>query len=162
MAEQSDILKGSQYKKSTPQERFARQLDRDMSRPSGPRLSQSAIRALITNDTASWAKSIFDQKAAQNYGANFASAQTQISTTSSSQSISSSSSDSGGGTAMTPNESSNAKDSEDSGLEDGTQVGQMLYWSGDEWVTLNPPSGNKLFVLASYGGVPFWSQTQDC
>lgn len=162
MAEQSDILKGSQYKKSTPQERFARQLDRDMSRPSGPRLSQSAIRTLITNDTASWAKSIFEQKAAQNYGANFASAQTQISTTSSSQSISSSSSDSGGGTAMTPNESSNAKDSEDSGLEDGTQVGQILYWTGDAWQFLDPPSGSTLNVLTIQNGNLSWTATQDC
>jgi hypothetical protein len=55
----------SQYKSSTEQQRFARQLDRDLARKSG-RLSQSTIRKLISNDTAQWAKSIYDQKLSQN------------------------------------------------------------------------------------------------
>jgi hypothetical protein len=37
----------------------------------------------------------------------------------------------------------------------------LLYWSGDEWVTLDPPGG-ELHVLASNGGAPFWVATEDC
>jgi hypothetical protein len=66
----------SQYKSSSEQERFSRQLNRDLGRG---RLSQSTIRKLITNDTAQWARSIYDQKLSQN-GATNASAQ-QISPT---------------------------------------------------------------------------------
>jgi hypothetical protein len=51
------------YKSSTPQERFSKQLDRDLSRGS---LSQSTIRKLITDNTAAWANSIYSQKLAQN------------------------------------------------------------------------------------------------
>ena len=165
MSEESKILKGTQYKKSTPQERFARQLDRDMSRPSGPRLSQSTIRTLITKDTASWAKSIFDQKASQNYAANFSTSQNAGSITSSQAATGSSSSDgSGGATTLSPNESSNASTSSEGGLDDGTAVGQMLYWSGEAWVTLNPPTSgdNKPHVLASIGGAPYWLATEEC
>lgn len=55
----------SQYKSSTEKERFSRQPDRDLARKSG-RLSQSTIRKLISNDTAQWAKAIYDQKLSQN------------------------------------------------------------------------------------------------
>lgn len=46
-------------------------------------------------------------------------------------------------------------------ISGGTATGQLLYWSGDAWVTLDPPGGG-LHVLASNGGEPFWIETEDC
>jgi len=66
----------SQYKSSTEQERFARQLDRDLARKS-KRLSQSTIRKLISEDTSQWAKSILDQKISQNFSTNASAQQAQ-------------------------------------------------------------------------------------
>jgi len=71
----------SQYKSSTEQERFARQLVRDMERSSNVRraergeslrLSQSTIRKLISEDTRNWARAIADQKLASNNSGNIA------------------------------------------------------------------------------------------
>jgi hypothetical protein len=70
--------KNNQYRSSSEKERFERQLDRDLSRPSNrgkqsPNLSQSAIRKLISEQTSDWARSIYNQKAGQNYSTNFSS-----------------------------------------------------------------------------------------
>ena len=42
----------------------------------------------------------------------------------------------------------------------GTNVGDMLYWDGDKWVTLAAPSGGD-FVLMSSGAAPYWQQVQE-
>lgn len=70
----------SQYKSSTEQERIARQVIRDLERPSARdeisggglsrgRLSQSTKRALDDPETRDWVRSVINQKAAQ-LGAN--------------------------------------------------------------------------------------------
>jgi len=62
------------FKSSTPQERFTRQLERDIKRD---RLSQSTLRKLITDDTAQWARNIYAEKAAQNAAINTLNTQNQ-------------------------------------------------------------------------------------
>lgn len=62
------------FKYSTPQERFARQLDRDIKRD---RLSQSTLRKLITDDTAQWARNIYAEKTAKNAAINVLNTQNQ-------------------------------------------------------------------------------------
>jgi len=42
----------------------------------------------------------------------------------------------------------------------GNNVGDMLYWDGDKWVTLAAPSGGD-FVLMSSGAAPYWQQVQE-
>jgi len=42
----------------------------------------------------------------------------------------------------------------------GTNVGDMLYWDGDKWVTLAAPSGGD-FILMSSGAAPYWQQVQE-
>jgi hypothetical protein len=59
----------SPYKSSSEQQRFSRQLDRDLARSSG-KLSQSVIRKLLTEDTKQWANAIYNQKLAQNNSTN--------------------------------------------------------------------------------------------
>lgn len=51
---------------------------------------------------------------------------------------------------------------EEDTLPDGENVGDLLYWDGEAWVILPPPSGSALRVLATNGSVPFWAQTEDC
>ncbi len=87
------------FKSSTPQERFAQQIDRDLGRKS-QRLSQSSIRALIADDTKQWANSIYGQKLAQNT-ANNASAQQTASATFATTQTSKTSIPSEGGTSIT-------------------------------------------------------------
>lgn len=72
-------LEQSKYKSSTEQERFSRQIDRDLARGSG-KLSQSVIRKLLTDDTKQWANAIYNQKLAQNNATNASAQQSPPST----------------------------------------------------------------------------------
>jgi hypothetical protein len=134
----------SQYKSSTPQERFSRQLDRDISR--GGRLSQSTIRALITNDTAQWAKSIYDQKLSQNNSSNFSSQQStpSFATTQTSEDAPTAMlANDGYATAGSGNSSVPEEEEDDEGgggadLPEGA-LGDLLYNNGTDWVVLSPP-----------------------
>jgi hypothetical protein len=47
-------------------------------------------------------------------------------------------------------------------LPAGENAGDLLYWDGEAWVILPPPSGTDTKVLASTGGVPFWLETEEC
>lgn len=47
-------------------------------------------------------------------------------------------------------------------LPTGENNGDLLYWNGEEWVILPPPSGTDTKVLASTGGAPFWLETEEC
>lgn len=46
-------------------------------------------------------------------------------------------------------------------LDPGTTVGDMLYWDGNAWTVLAPPSSG-LHVLTHDGTTPAWSQTSEC
>ena len=46
-------------------------------------------------------------------------------------------------------------------LPDGQNIGDLLYWGGESWVIIPPPSGGTS-VLASNGTVPYWIGTEDC
>lgn len=66
------------FKYSTPQERFAKQLERDLEgRRKERRLSQSTLRKLITDDTAQWARNIYAEKTAKNAAINVLNTQNQ-------------------------------------------------------------------------------------
>ena len=72
------------FKYSTPQERFARQLERDLEGGRKERrLSQSTLRKLITDDTAQWARNIYAEKTAKNAAINVLNTQNQSKLTSS-------------------------------------------------------------------------------
>jgi len=164
----------SQYKSSTPQERFSRQLDRDISR--GGRLSQSTIRALITNDTAQWAKSIYDQKLSQNNSSNFSLQQStpSFATTQTSEELPTSAIggnmlvNDGYATAGSGNSSVPEEEEEDEGgggadLPEGGTFGDILYWnpaggeSGD-WVVLPAPEDDEeLKALTFQNGDIEWN-----
>lgn len=47
-------------------------------------------------------------------------------------------------------------------LPAGENMGDLLYWDGEAWVILPPPSGIGTKVLASTGGVPIWLATEEC
>ena len=53
------------------------------------------------------------------------------------------------------------EDAEDA-LPTGENNGDLLYWNGEAWVILPPPSGTDTKVLASTGGAPFWLETEEC
>ncbi len=40
--------------------------------------------------------------------------------------------------------------------------GSIIYWNGDGWSFLSPPSGQGLKVLTANGGNLAWTDTQDC
>jgi hypothetical protein len=158
----------SQYKSSTQEERAKRQLARDRERPSVQkalksnkdifsRLSQSSqayLRQKINQDTAQWARSIYDQKLSQN-GATNASAQ-QTSPTFATTQTSAIGAPSGAGIMASVGSSAGAStDSvEDANLPIGSTFGDILYWDplaggddeeegGGDWVVLPAPEENE-------------------
>jgi hypothetical protein len=155
----------SQYKKSTEQERFSRQLDRDLARKS-QRLSQSTIRKLITNDTSQWAKAIYDQKLAQNNSTNASAQQNSNQPSSSTVSITETSEvgailNSGPSVASSAGASTDSV--EDIDLPIGSTFGDILYWdpavgeSGD-WVILPAPEDDEeLKALTFQNGDIEWN-----
>ncbi len=40
--------------------------------------------------------------------------------------------------------------------------GSIIYWNGDGWSFLSPPSGQGLKVLTANGGNLAWTDTEDC
>jgi len=130
----------SQYKSSNEQQRFARQLDRDLARSSG-RLSQSVIRRLITDDTAQWAKSIYDQKLSQ-VGASNTSAQSSTAPHATTKSSESSATTTSGGASIT-------------GLGAAGANSDTI-----SEIPIQPEDGT--WVLGSIGGVIQWIATEDC
>jgi hypothetical protein len=152
----------SEYKKSTERERFSRQLDRDLSRKS-QRLSQATIRKLISNDTAQWAKAIYDQKLAQNNSTNSASQQSSPSfaTTQSTESPIPSSNLGAGGSGGSSDNGANASSDTIGALPTGTSLGDILYWDPAilDWAILSAPQGD-LKGLVIKGGAPFWLDGQ--
>lgn len=47
-------------------------------------------------------------------------------------------------------------------VQDGANVGDILYWDGTQWVTLTPPSSSNLHVLTITNGNLAWTATEAC
>lgn len=47
-------------------------------------------------------------------------------------------------------------------VQDGTNVGDILYWDGTQWVTLSPPSSSTMHVLTITSGNLAWTATVSC
>jgi hypothetical protein len=47
-------------------------------------------------------------------------------------------------------------------LPQGNQQGDLLFWNGTEWQTLDAPQDNTLRVLAIQNGTLEWTETEDC
>ena len=154
------------FKSSTPQERFAKQLDQDLERKSKT-LSQSTIRKLLKDDTAQWARSIYNQKIAQSSAAN-TSSQNSTPSYATTKISESSSGITGGSSSIVGYSGASAKANTDTyGVANGSSLGDILYWDPESgtsgsWVVLFAPQGGGLKVLAINGGAPFWNDTEDC
>lgn len=154
------------YKSSTEQERFAKQLDRDLERKSKT-LSQSTLRRLLSDDTAKWAKSIYDQKTAQSSATN-TSAQSASPSYATTKISESSNGVTGGASSIVGLSGESAGSSTDTpSVADGANLGDILYWDPEsgvngDWVVLPAPQGGGLRVLAIDGGAPFWNETESC
>lgn len=158
----SEVLGGktqeSSYKSSTEQQRFSRQLERDLGRSSNkskiergedPSLSQSTLRKMISDDTSQWARSIYNQKLSQNSAVNNVSSQNTSQSMPTTQSFSSGAGvgATGGGGSRIGGSQSSASASVDTlgSLPLGSSVGDLLYWDGEEWVLFTPSGENKFF-----------------
>jgi hypothetical protein len=139
------VAQKSQYKSSNEQQRFARQVERDLARSSG-RLSQSVIRKLISEDTSKWAKSIFDQKLSQNAANNNSSLQSQSASPTTQSSVSQQPSGGsigvGGGGVQNSAGANNDTVGGQGEVPEGSALGDLLYWGGSEWLLFSP-SGIK-------------------
>jgi hypothetical protein len=47
-------------------------------------------------------------------------------------------------------------------MPDGTNVGDLLYWNGERWVTLRAVVSGQMHVLTITNNVLSWTQTEDC
>jgi hypothetical protein len=146
------VAQKSQYKSSNEQQRFARQVERDLARSSG-RLSQSVIRKLISEDTSKWAKSIFDQKLSQNTANNNSSLQSQSAspTTQSSVSQQPSGGSIGVGGGGVQNSAGASNDTASRQVPEGSALGDLLYWGGSEWLLFSP---------TGQGGLIYWDGSE--
>ncbi len=44
----------------------------------------------------------------------------------------------------------------------GSQLGQLLFWDGENYTPLDPPSGQGVFVLGCQGNTIRWIETEEC
>ena len=47
-------------------------------------------------------------------------------------------------------------------LPEGSNTGDLLYWSGDRWEIFAAPSSSAMQVLTITNGVLAWTETEDC